>query len=148
VGDLLRRVVDGFGNLVTVSGARSEPVAADRPARFEQYTFQFERGTLTVAAVGADDSIRLVEEQTSLEYVERLSESAPWAGAIGHGVLFAWQLTNHAGFADGVQIEFGWASETPSGHLRVQLVCEASELTAAIVRELDGQFDSSSGLLA
>jgi hypothetical protein len=147
VVDLLRRVVDDFGNLLAVTGSRAEAVSAGRPTRFEQYAFRFERGTLSVLADGSDDSIQVFEDETLLDHVELLTDTAPWAGAVGHGVMFAWRLKNQSGYADGLQIEFGWGSEPPGGHLCVQLVCVASELTASIVRALDGQFNSSDGLL-
>ena len=140
MSDLLSRVVNEFGDLVAVLGARSEPAIPAQPTVFEQYSFRFDRGTLTVAADGSDDSVRLIEGETTLPHRAPLTLVEPWSGAVGRGVLWAWLLTNQSGFVDGFQIEFGWGSGTPNGNLGIQLVCEASALTAAMVRELDGQF--------
>lgn len=72
----------------------------------------------------------------TLPHVTLLTESEPWSAAVGSAVLWVWILENHSGYRDGLQIEFGWSS----GNFSVQLMCEASGLTASTVLELGGQF--------
>jgi hypothetical protein len=134
--DLLRRVVDDYGVLVSIAGASSEPRETGRASRFNEYTFGFEAGILTVAAHGPDDTIRLLESATELLFISTLTMEPPWASAVACGVTWVWRLTNQQGYPDGLQVEFG----SDSGLLSVQLMCETAALTAKAVVALDGQF--------
>ena len=134
--ELIKRVVEDFGSLVSISGETVDRADPTPPHRFEQYEFGFDHGHLTVSPASEDDTVRLTDTRMTLPHALRLTESAPWSAAIGSGVLWMWILQNHNGYRDGVQIEFGHSSE----HLSVQLMCMASGVTAARILELDGQF--------
>lgn len=133
---LTKRVVDEFGSLISISGGTEEPADRTTPARFEQYEFVLEHGCFTASTDPDNDTLLLVEQRMTLPHIAPLTESKPWSAAVGSGVLWVWLLENHNGYQDGLQLEFGWSS----GNFSVQLMCEASGLTAAAVLELDGQF--------
>ena len=85
--------------------------------------FEFETGT-TIAWVNSSDAAELADMAVAgrddpsmkrpLELlgsgdtndVIGLTEQSPWSQLVGNYVAWAWTLTNHQGFEDGVQMEF------------------------------------------
>jgi hypothetical protein len=134
--ELIKRAVEDFGDLVSVLGGTTDVTDPALAVRFEQDEFGFEHVYLTVSGADNDDTVRLADARMALPPTVELSASAPWSAAVGGGMLWIWILQNHNGYRDGIQIEFGY----PSDHFSVQLMCMASGVTAARVRELDGQF--------
>ncbi|MGI8591400.1 MAG: DUF6334 family protein [Nakamurella sp.] len=133
--ELMKRVVDGFGALISLAGGSVDPVDPAFPARFDQYEFAFEHGYLTVSAAADDDTVRLTTGRMTLPYAVQLTDSAPWSAAVGSGVMWIWTLQNQNGYQDGVQVQFGWSS----GNVTAQLMCMASGVITSRVLELDGQ---------
>ncbi|PZS35059.1 MAG: hypothetical protein DLM58_04570 [Pseudonocardiales bacterium] len=140
--DLRRQAVEDFGKLLSVSAGSESSLSAALPTRYEQYEFVFERGSFVVAANADDDTVRIVEGRLEPRHVVDLTREGPWSAPVGSGVLWIWILENQGGYRDGFQIQFG----QPSGHVNVQLVCEASSLTAATVSDMPGQFGDSTTL--
>jgi len=83
--------------------------------------FDFQNGSLVVGLDPEDDTITW--DTTS---IVGMTSSAPdaWADIVGHKVRWLWELTNHRGYRDGLQIEFYTGRET----IDVQLMVEASRL--------------------
>lgn len=65
----------------------------------------------------------------------RFGSADPLSAAVGSGVLWVWNLENHNGYRDGVQIE-SWDA---NGFFSVQLICMASGLIASALSEIEGQ---------
>ena len=98
--------------------------------RFEELTFSFERGTLSVAAEGEFDTVALREGGPTLASSTDLAHSDPWAEAVRCGPLWLWTLTNQQGFVDGFQAQFADGSGKT---VSVQLMCAASSFSVARV---------------
>jgi hypothetical protein len=124
--DQLRRAAESFGDLVSVVGAVEGPVVGD----FDEFTFTFERGTLSVRADGEFDTVVIDEGGPSLPTTEDLSTLEPWATVIGCGLLWLWTLRNQRGFVDGFQAEF---ADGAGRRATVQLMCSASALAVCVV---------------
>lgn len=135
---LMRRVVEEFGNLISVAGGSDWPIDPVAPQSFWQYEFQFEHGCLTVSANPDDDTVRLKDGRMDLAHAVLLHDRTPWSTAVGCRVRWIWTLSNQQGYRDGLQIEFTRERSTVS----VQLMCMASAIVAACVTELEGQFAS------
>lgn len=61
--DLLRRVVEQFGNLVSVAGTTDfAPEPGDLNSRFCEYVFFFVEGSLVITAESVDDAVRLSDD--------------------------------------------------------------------------------------
>ena len=112
--ELVKRVVEEFGHLVSVLGGTTDIADPALPVRFEQYEFGFEHGYLTISAAHDDDTVRLTDSRMALPRTVVLSASAPWSAAVGSGILWIWILQNHNGYRDGIQIEFGRRSGAPA----------------------------------
>ena len=134
--ELVRSAVDAFGRLTAVHAGSDAP--GEGPASltcFEEYTFTFEHGSITITADGETDSLTVGENSGTWLDVADLSMRPPWADAMGCGILWLWLLENQYGYVDGVQIEF---ADGASKNVTVQLTCWASALTASrIVRFTD-----------
>jgi len=127
--ELVRKAVDTFGRLIAVHAGSEVP--GEGPAsvtRFEEYTFTFEHGSVTVTADGETDSLTVGETSGTWLDVADLSGRPPWAEAIGCGILWLWLIENQNGYVDGVQIEF---ADGTGKHVTVQLMCLASALSAS-----------------
>lgn len=126
-GLALREAVESFGALSSVAAySYADTSHVHSGMRFERYEFTFQNGQLTITANASDDTIDIIFGPANAPERVELSQTKPWSRAIGTGLLWAWVLTNHQGYRDGVQLEFG----TRSGFLTVHLMCEASSLTA------------------
>ncbi len=111
--------------------------------------FQFETGT-TIAWVDSSDTAQLADMAVAgrddpsmkrpLELlgsgdtngVVGLTEQSSWSQLVGNYVAWAWTLTNHQGFEDGVQLEFVETSTMKSTIL--QLMAEGGRFS---IRFLD-----------
>jgi Family of unknown function (DUF6334) len=118
--------IEEFGHLLAVQGSYELPPEDRNPNdRHDEYVFRFEQNSIVVTAVADDDTISMAVGGATLPFVHDLTEIEPWDKIIGCGVLWLWSLTNHRGFLDGCQIEFG----RPGECWGVQLMCEASSLS-------------------
>lgn len=123
-----------FGHLQRIWGVYAFPAEENLPGdRFEEYVFQFELQSVVVTAVSDDDTITVAVGGATLPYPHELTGVEPWSRLIGCGVLWLWRMTNQGGYADGCQIEFG----RPGEFWGIQLMCEASALTALSLSPID-----------
>jgi hypothetical protein len=130
---LVTKAVRTFGRLVGVhAGADAAREGRASATSFEEYTFSFEHGSISITAEGETDSVTLSESSGTWLDMADLSGRAPWSDAIGCEILWLWQLENQFGYVDGVQIEF---ADGTGKHVTVQLVCWASALTASRIVE-------------
>ena len=136
ITELVRKAVDTFGPLTAVHAGSDAPGEGPAsPTRFEEYTFTFEHGSITVTADGETDSLTVGETSGTWRDVVDLSGRPPWVEAIGCGTLWFWMLENQHGYVDGVQIDF---ADGAGKHVTVQLMCWASALdTSRIVEFAD-----------
>ncbi len=101
--------------------------------------FRFERASVVVVAVPADDTITVALGEATLPIVHDLSGTHPWSTLLGCGVLWSWRLTNQRNYTDGCQIEFG----RPGSFWAVQPMCLASSLTALSLGPIDRLWNQS-----
>jgi hypothetical protein len=131
-----------FGHLLRILGVYAYPDEETPPgAKYEEYVFQFEEGSVVVTAVPDDDTITVAVGGATLPFVHELTGVEPWSRLIGCGVLWLWRMTNHRGYPDGCQIEFA----RPGEFWGVQLMCEASALTPLSLGPIDRLANQSSG---
>jgi Family of unknown function (DUF6334) len=115
-------------------GVYAYPAEENLPGdRYEEYVFQFEEQSVVVTAVPDDDTVTVAVGGATLPFVHELTGVEPWNRLIGCGVLWLWRMTNHRGYLDGCQIEFA----RPGAYWGVQLMCEASALTALSLSPID-----------
>ncbi len=125
--------VGELGNLVAVFGSYREVIPVDGgDDRFDNYSFQFDSGCLSVTASGEDDTIIVSNGTSEVAQKDDLTEVDPWAKFVGCGLLWMWTLRNQQGYVDGFQVEFS----NPGALHSVQLICEASALTTYVLSRI------------
>lgn len=87
----------------------------------------FEHATLTLRAVGEDDTIEITEGSRPSwpnEHRADISRNFPWSTLIGKELRWAWSLTNNRGYPDALQLELAPPGE--DGQSRVRLLVEVA----------------------
>ena len=129
VMEQLLAVIDGGEELV---GATSL-AHVDLPQEIAAILLKFSGRELCVAVDPDDDSLQVAATApVDTQELESLSGSKGWSSAIGNRLLWAWRLTNHQGYDDGIQLAFCEASggvET----VVLQLIGKASTIEVGIV---------------
>ena len=128
--DLLQEVAYEYGKLVQITGGRNEVLVPQRPVVFDQVVLTFKRGVLTVAAQGDDDTVDVRQGVGTAACRYVLTEREPLSRFVGGGAQWVWLLSNQQGFQDGFQIEF----KNEGDYLGLQMICEASMLRIAVLR--------------
>lgn len=131
--EIVRAVIDAGMPLTSVEYCMD----VDLPAAPVAIRWTFESRSFVVAANGFDDTV-VVSEQVPGEYAElRFSEvdraASPWHDALGAKLKWAWLLTNHQGYSDGVQLQFEGLDDGPARCC--QLLAMASTLQIRVVAE-------------
>ena len=129
--ELLQEVAYEYGKLVQITGGRDEVLAPQRPVVFDQVVFTFEHGVITVEAQGDDDTVEVRQGLGTAAYRYVLTDEEPLGRFVGRGVQWIWLLRNQQGYQDGFQIEFKSEGE----YLALQMICEASMLRIAVLRD-------------
>src|SRR4051794_22950257 len=108
--DTLAKIYDDGGPLVTVSYTLFE----GDPRFITAVGLRFESFSAVFRAVAHDDTLTL-----SLgplvpgpdEILIEADNSEPWSACVGLSICWAWSLTNHHGYNDGVRLEFSGPSQ-------------------------------------
>ena len=129
--DLLQEVAYEYGKLVRIIGGRDEALVPQRPLVFDEVVLTFERGVATVVAKGDDDTVEVRPGLGAAAHRYVLTDGEPLSRFVGHGALWVWLLCNQQGYQDGFQIEFKNEGE----RMALQMICEASMLRIAILRD-------------
>lgn len=129
--DLLQEIAYEYGKLVQITGGRDEVLVPQRPVVFDQVVLSFEQGVVTIVAQGDDDTVEVRQGLGTAVHRYVLTDTEPLSRFVGHGAQWVWLLRNQQGYQDGFQIEF----KSEGDYLAVQLICEASMLRIAVVRD-------------
>lgn len=98
----------------------------------------FEDGVHILISVNEDTDELVVERVSSStalrDPVLDVSDRKPWSENVGRPIFSAWELENHYGYHDSLQIEFG---ETVNDkHYTIQLQAIASSIHVKVVLDL------------
>lgn len=129
---LARKVVDGFGALVRITGSNEFEYPLGGPTRLSEVEFVFTHGTVLIAARD-DDTVEMSEGNLTHTHRVDLASLRPWSDAISsRGLGWIWLMKNQNGYLDGIQLQF----LRHDGSFTVQMICEASELSVGVVSPL------------
>ena len=124
--EALQRVAETGGHL---RGVTAHDFEGD-PRLTAHIVLEFEATRLFLSAAEEDDSILLSTEPPPMAgCVPRAA--ATWTPALGRSVLWAWTLTNHRGYVDGVRLEF--RNTVSDSGLIVEVLVAASMLHTVVV---------------
>jgi hypothetical protein len=127
VNSRLSSVAEDYGSLQSVTDEESVS------GGIESIRFSFEGGDLTLTVQAADDTI-IWDLGRASTTTERGKSSPSWSDALLQcRVRWIWELRNHRGYADGIQLEFWRDNETTI----VQLVAEGSALRPHVLTALE-----------
>lgn len=118
--DLLRQACFDGGRL---RGVREELLALDSPL-VAVIELQFEALTINISAVTEDDTVLIA--LGPLAETTLTAGGVFWPHCIGKPLQWAWLMTNHQGYADGVRLEFNDPDERASVHM--DLIVSASSI--------------------
>jgi len=127
--DELLKIIDGGEELTDVI-----PFAhVDLPDELAAIRLHFSQNIVCVVVNPDDDSLT-IGQSTPANTIARpsLKSKEPWSRAIGTQVLWAWHLTNHQGYVDGLQLAFcepGVGKES----VVVQMIGKASTVEVSTV---------------
>jgi hypothetical protein len=123
--DILAKIYDEGGPLVSVACTLFE----GDPRFIIAIELRFQLLSAVFRAVADDDTLAMSlgplvpgPDETLIE----AHKSAPWSACVGLSIRWAWQLTNHQGYNDGVRLEFSGPGQE-SGTI-VELVVVASAI--------------------
>lgn len=91
----------------------------------------FEQLTITVAAEPDYDKVAVSVSSLSSDEAISTSPQAFWAMCIGKRVKWAWLLTNHQGYSDGLRLEFKNTDEKEA--VVVELIAMASSFELSVM---------------
>lgn len=128
--DVLAKINDHGGGLV---GAAYTLFEGD--TRFVTAVgLRFESACATFRAVADDDTLYASLEplvpgpdETLIDMVN----TAPWSGCSGLGVCWAWRLTNHQGYSDGVRLEFSDSGQVSRAVVEMVVAASAIQVFVA-----------------
>src|SRR4051812_40259125 len=103
--DTLAKIYDDSGPLVGVSYTLFE----GNPQFITAVGLRFESLSVVFRVVADEDTLRVSVGPLAPEPNETqidVSNSSPWSTCIGLDICWAWRLTNHEGYEDGVRLEF------------------------------------------
>ena len=124
--EVLQSVVDSAGRL---RRAVAHHYGGD-PDFVSHVVLEFESGRLVLSANDQDDSIQLSTELPPAPDCTPC-KALSWAPGYGRSLLWAWTLTNHQGYLDGVRFDFrDTVSQSP---FIIEVVVEALTLHTVIV---------------
>lgn len=113
--------------LTQVTGRFWHDASVPKPWLVELLLY-FERTAVTLAVTEEDeiDTVSRILADDPEIYEVDLSGVIPWRGAIGHPLMWAWEMTNQQGYLDGIQLEF--AADVASESVTVQLLALGAQL--------------------
>jgi len=121
----LARIYDDGGSLLRVEYALFE----GDPKFVTAVALHFESVSPVFRAISDDDTLVVTLSPLDLEAREiaiDVSQGMPWSLCRDHKIRWAWQLTNHQGYTDGVRLEFG--KPTERSRAVVELIVAASAI--------------------
>jgi hypothetical protein len=124
--DTLAKIYDDGGPLVGVDYTLFE----GDPQFITAVGMRFESLSAVFRAVADDDTLTVSLGPLVPRSDERLLEannSTPWASCLGLGIGWAWRLTNHEGYDDGVRLELDKPNEA-SSTIIIELIVVASAI--------------------
>jgi uncharacterized protein DUF6334 len=108
----------------------------DLPDKYAAIRLHFSSTVLCVAINPDDDSLYLsnaVPPETI--QLRSVAEREPWINAVLRPMLWAWQLVNHQGYADGIQIAF-YDPDSGMETAVIQLMGTASTIDVSSVHRI------------
>jgi hypothetical protein len=99
----LQRLFDEAGPLVAVRESRFE----GDPTFVTGYHLGFANLSATFLADGEFDTVKAVLAPAGSAGDVDVSSLVPWSRGVGLEVTWAWELTNHQRYVDGVRLQFG-----------------------------------------
>lgn len=96
----------------------------------------FEHASLTLRAVGEDDTLEILSGSRPSwpnEHRREISRSHPWTTLLGKELGWAWSLTNHRGYPDALQLEFYTPGADQESHTRLLVEVAASRFRLYLV---------------
>ena len=125
--DTLKKICDDGGRLLGVSQALFE----GNPRFITAIALRFEHLSAVFRAVSDDDTLVVRLELFVTEPGETIiviEDGAPWSVCLGFGICWAWRLTNHQGYTDGVRLEFSDPGKLPPVVIELIVVASAIEV--------------------
>jgi hypothetical protein len=108
----------------------------DLPGELAAIWLYFSPTVLCIQVDPQDDSLKLVQSPPAgMTTLESLTTKEPWKRAIRKQVLWAWRLTNHQGYVDGIQLAF---CEPGTGResVVIQLIGKASTVETIVAHRV------------
>jgi hypothetical protein len=129
--DTLAKIYDDGGRLAGVTCA----LFGGDPRFVTAVGLRFVSASAVFRAVADDDTLSASLGPLIPTPDETLIEAggfAPWSGCVGLSICWAWRLTNHQGYTDGVRLEFGERGQEPRAVVELIVAASAIRMFVAV----------------
>lgn len=129
--DILANIYDEGGRLVGVTYT----LFNGDPRFVTAVNLRFESVSAGFRAVADDDTLTVNLGDPIPEKEETVIEkgnSPPWSDCLGMEICWAWRMTNHQGYSDGVRLEFGEPGEVSRAVVELLVFASAIHVFVAL----------------